>query len=206
MKKIFLVILLIVFSSCDDLTTEPKRSYFNPERNYSELHGLELVTVFTGDSNTYAINNLPGWNMAYTGYTIDDIIAQVPSLKKLHPIVLVVMIGSNDAFSGEDDVTFQTKYTEMVKELQLCCHVLICISILPTIIQGGYLGFQFSNVRVDRWNGIIETICESENVKFFNNSYLFRNRPDLFMSDGGVHLNRAGQDLFVKSLTLIGLR
>jgi hypothetical protein len=35
---------------------------------------------------------------------------------------------------------------------------------------------------------------------------LFRNRPDLFMSDGGVHLNRSGQDLFVKSLTLIGLR
>ncbi len=143
--------------------------------------------------------------MAYTGYTIDDIIAQVPSLKKLRPIILVVMIGSNDAATGEDDVTFQTKYTEMVKELQLCCHVLICISILPTILQGEYAGFQFSNDRVDRWNGIIETICESESVTFFNNSCLFRNRPDLFMPDGGVHLNRAGQDLFVKSLALLGL-
>lgn len=206
MKKIFLVILLVCLSSCDDLTTAPERSYFNPERNYHELRGLELVTVFTGDSNTYAINNLPGWNMAYTGYMIDDIIAQVPSLKKLHPIVLVVMIGSNDACTGESDDTFRMKYTEMVKELQLCCHVLICVSILPTILQGEYAGFQFSNVRVDRWNGIIETICESESVIFFNNSCLFRNRPDLFMPDGGVHLNRSGQDLFVKSLTLIGLR
>lgn len=206
MKRIFLIILFAFLFSCDDLTTESKRSYFNPERNYHELRGLELMTVFTGDSNTYAITNLPGWNMAYTGYVVDDIIAQVPSLKKLHPIVLVVMIGSNDAFFGEDDETFQTKYTEMVKELTLCCHVLVCISILPTILQGEYAGFQFSNDRVDRWNGIIESICESESVTFFNNSYLFRNRPDLFMSDGGVHLNRLGQDLFVKSLTIIGLR
>lgn len=205
MKKIFLVVLLACLFSCDDLTTAPKRSYFDPERNYHELRGLELGTVFTGDSNTYAINNLPGWNMAYAGYVIDDIIAQVPLLKKLHPIVLVVMIGSNDAFSGEDDDTFQIKYTEMVKELKLCCNVPVCISILPTILQGEYAGFQFSNARVERWNGIIETICESESVVFFNNYSLFKNRPDLFMSDGGVHLNRSGQNLFVKSLALIGL-
>ena len=181
-------------------------AYFLPKHRVPKTL-KEKMTVFTGDSNTYAIDNLPGWNLAWPGNRIEDITAQAPALQQFHPWILVVMIGSNDANDSLSDTEFRDQYRDMMDALEGSALQVIYVS-MPPVALGVCLEVDGvtkcrDNTDLIRLNRVIAELCAERGQFFYDIYHLFLD-DDYFRADK-THFSKAGQNRYIEAMSWLGL-
>lgn len=110
-------------------------------------------------------------------------------LQSRKPGFVIIFYGSNDAIQGVDINTTENAIRAMVIRAKNNQSIPLLATALP--MTGGR---QIFNGGVDRINGRIRAIANSESVKLVNLHGAIRRNPDLYLVDG-LHLSGLGEEL-----------
>ncbi|GKV57261.1 hypothetical protein NCCP2222_32080 [Sporosarcina sp. NCCP-2222] len=188
-------------------TPSPKKdyAYYLTKKSIFEQSSLSNVDkVFIGDSiSDYGEfqEYFPGEVVLNRGIRNDwteGVLNRIQEIVDRNPKEAYLMIGVNDIRYGTEADVFKSNVEKIVDSFEGKDTRLAIQSILP--VNNGIFGNEVTNVKVKRFNSILQQIAEDKGIKYFDlySSFIDKNgQLDKQFTVDGLHLNGKGYEVWV---------
>ena len=214
------VITLTVFLTQKKTPAEEMQLYYDMKCQSYAVQNTNLAKgqiVFIGDSITdlyildehYADLPLAAYNRGIGGDITQGVLDRLQvSITDIAPNYVVLMIGTNDINWGVDQETILTNYGKILDEIYAALPdvELYCMSIIPQntqLMEYSDIDVNTTTQKIMSINPKIKELAEGKGATYLDlfsrladeNNFLIRS-----YSDDGLHLNKAGLDVWTELL------
>ena len=159
--------------------------------------------VVMGDSRTFV-----NWNkvmdrndiVPIRGGQIQNLLPHVDFVKKLRPKLCLIMVGINDMFWMKTPEKTFNDYKSLIDSLKSDDYQIVIQSVL--YVASNKIFYREQNQEVDMLNAMLKEYSEKNGIIYLdlNTHFEINHVLNMAYSSDGVHINRAGYQLWRKQL------
>jgi hypothetical protein len=196
------IILISVDIGCSTRSYKKSRDLELHEKKIEENNKNGCIPgcmLFEGDSNIELIDlqeyfSNPTCNYALRGSTSKNLLARMDKVAQVKPDVIVMLVGGNDLLKSVPIGDIEKNYADLIENYQTLTKKVYCISNLPV-----HPKFRLTNSDIVTLNKLLEQVCAKRGATYISlYPFLLKNgglNPDYARDP--VHLNKAGQEIFI---------
>jgi len=212
-KYSFLMLILLVFSSCEEKEATPKQRYLALGDSYTigesvreeERWPVQLVQALEKEAILLDSPQI----IAQTGWTTSDLKQGIDATALDYPYDWVsLLIGVNNQYQGKSRIEFREEFEQLVSQAILFTGNKRNRVFVVSIPDWGKMPFAKDRDReqialeIDNFNQIIYEVCAREEIHFIDITPLSRTvdlKPEFIASDG-LHPSGAQYAVWVKEI------
>jgi lysophospholipase L1-like esterase len=140
------------------------------------------------------------YNLGVAGNTSDDLLQRVNDVNRLHPGLVIIMVGTNDASETRNISIFTNNLTAIIDKVRLDSTQVLLLK-PPPVITGGPVNSR--NTKLERINHEIDKVAGEKHCYLLDINALFETDItmglSIFVADG-IHPNLDGYSLIAHAV------